>query len=108
MTFEGTYAQMQEFLRRIRDLVRLMTVNEVTYCLPEGTPDLECPTPLAVSSSSASAVAQPGNGQKVVVRISAEVYMQPTGGPSGPSPVTPPAVEETTSETTSGETTGGG
>lgn len=31
MTFEGTYSQMQNFLLRLQNLVRLVTVNGVTY-----------------------------------------------------------------------------
>lgn len=104
MTFEGTYVQMQDFLRRIRNLVRLMSVNEVTYQLASSS----SASAAGVSSSTASAVAQPGNGeQELQVQISAEVYVQPTSGSSGPAPVSPPPVESTTESTTE-ETTGGG
>lgn len=103
MTFEGTYVQMQDFLRRIRNLVRLMSVNEVTYQLASSSSASAVGQP----SSSASAVARPGSGnQKLQVEISAEVYVQPTSGSSGPAPVTPPPV--TTPESTTEETTGGG
>jgi type IV pilus assembly protein PilO len=31
MSFEGTYEELQDFLLRVRNLTRLVTVNEVTY-----------------------------------------------------------------------------
>jgi hypothetical protein len=31
MSFEGTYEQLQDFLLRVRNLARLVTVNEVNY-----------------------------------------------------------------------------
>src|SRR3954465_10996395 len=44
MTFQGRYEQMQDFLLRLRNLARLVTVNEVTYCrFPKPITDASCP-----------------------------------------------------------------
>lgn len=94
MSFEGTYVQMQDFLRRVQNLARLMTVNEVTYDLAEGGEE--------------TTSAQPGAERLIQVEISAEVYVQPTAGPSGPAPLAAPPLPEPspTEETDTGETTG--
>ena len=79
MSFEGTFEELQVFLTRVDDLVRLVTVNEVRYEISEeGTtaaPDIE---------------------QNLLVEIEAEVYYQPAGVPSGTAPVAPDAPETTT------------
>lgn len=92
MSFEGSYVQMQDFLRRSQNLVRLMTVNEVTYELLE-------------AGGEETTSAQPGAERLIQVEISAEVYVQPTAGPSGPAPLAAPPVPSPT-ETTTEETTG--
>ena len=78
MSFEGTFEELQVFLTRVDDLVRLVTVNEVSYEVSEeGTtaaPDIE---------------------QNLLVEIEAEVYYQPSGVPSGTAPVAPDAPETT-------------
>ena len=78
MSFEGTFEELQVFLTRVDDLVRLVTVNEVRYEISEeGTtaaPDIE---------------------QNLLVEIEAEVYYQPAGVPSGTAPVAPDAPENT-------------
>lgn len=80
MSFEGTYEELQAFLTRADDLVRLVAVNEVNYEISEeGTtaaPDIE---------------------QNLLVEIEAEVYYQPAGVPDGTAPVAPEAPETTTS-----------
>lgn len=83
MSFEGTYEELQEFLRLTRNLARLVTVNDITYeAIEEGT------------------TAQPEIEQLLQVEIEAEVYFQPTGVPSGAAPTAPAATETTTQETT--------
>lgn len=79
MSFEGTYEELLEFLRLADDLVRLMTVNNVTYeVAEEGT------------------TAAPDVEQNLMVEIEAEVYYQPTDVPEGTAPVAPAAPETTT------------
>ncbi len=83
MSFEGTYEQMQDFLRRTYDLARLVTVTGVTYqeVAEEGTTLVEIEQPLQVE-------------------IEAEVYFQPEDVPAGPAPAAPAPPETTTGETT--------
>src|SRR5215210_4925411 len=73
MSFEGTYQELQEFLRLTRNLARLMTVNDITYEVFEE-----------------DTTAQPEVEKMLRVRIEAEVYFQPTGVPSGVAPTAPP------------------
>ena len=83
MAFEGTYEELQEFLRLTRSLARLMTVNDITYeVLEEGT------------------TAQPEIEKRLRVKIEAEVYFQPTGVSSGDAPTAPTPPETTTEERT--------
>ena len=79
MTFEGTYEQLQDFVGRILNLVRLVTINEINY---EAAVEGEETTP------------EPGVERLLLVEISAEVYFQPGDVPSGrelvaPVPATP-------------------
>jgi type IV pilus assembly protein PilO len=73
MSFEGTYQELQEFLRLTRNLARLMTVNDITYEVFEE-----------------DTTAQPEIEKMLRVKIEAEVYFQPTGVPSGVAPTAPP------------------
>ena len=83
MSFEGTYQELQEFLRLTRNLARLMTVNDITYeVFEEGT------------------TAQPEIERMLRVKIEAEVYFQPTGVPSGVAPRAPPPPVPATEERT--------
>ena len=92
MTFVGTYEELQDFMLRLLDLSRLVTVNSVTYDKAE-------------EEGEATDV-NAGVERKLQVQIEAEVYFQPTGVPSGPAPVAPAPAEVTTpEETTPGETT---
>jgi type IV pilus assembly protein PilO len=83
MSFEGTYEQLVDFLRRTGDLARLVTVNGVTYeeATQEGTTLQEIE-------------------QVLQVEIEAEVYFQPSVEPSnvpaGTAPAAPAPPEETT------------
>jgi type IV pilus assembly protein PilO len=83
MSFEGTYEELQEFLRLTRNLARLTTVNGITYeALEEDT------------------TTQPEIEQLLQVEIEAEVYFQPTEVSSGAAPTAPTPPEATTQETT--------
>lgn len=83
MSFEGTYEELQEFLRLTSNLARLTTVNDVTYeALEEGT------------------TTQPEIEQPLQVEIEADVYFQPTEVPSGEAPTAPTPPETTPQETT--------
>ena len=86
MSFEGTYEELLAFLTGIDDLVRLTTINDVTYeVAEEGT------------------TAAPEIEQNLSVQVDAEIYFQPTGVPDGTEPVAPAAPETTTSpEATAG------
>ena len=79
MSFEGTYEELQVFLTRVDDLVRLVTVNDLNFEITEeGTtaaPDIE---------------------QNLLVEVEAEVYYQSSGVPDGTAPVAPDAPETTT------------
>ena len=81
MSFEGTYEELQEFLRLTRNLARLTTVNGVSYQEAE---DLEEGT-----------TTQPEIEQMLLVEIEAEVYFQPTEVQSGASPTAPTPPETT-------------
>lgn len=85
MSFEGTYEQLVDFLRRTGQLARLVTINGVTYeeATQEGTTLQEIE-------------------QVLQVEVEAEVYFQPSVEPSDvPSGAAPaaPAPPETTTET---------
>ena len=85
MSFEGTYEQLVDFLRRTGQLARLVTANGVTYqeAPQEGTTLQEIE-------------------QVLQVEVEAEVYFQPlvepSDVPSGAAPAAP-APPETTTET---------
>ncbi len=65
MSFEGTYEELQDFLLRVRNLARLVTVNEVTY-------------------EEARQGETTGMGRRgedlLTVEILAETYVQPAAG----------------------------
>jgi len=83
MSFEGTYQELQEFLRLTRNLARLVTVNDITY-------------EVVVEDTTA----QPEIDKMLRVKIEAEVYFQPTGVPSGVAPTAPPPPVPATEERT--------
>ena len=83
MSFEGTYAQMEDWLRRVRDLARLVTINEVTY--------------EPVQQGGGTTTSEPGIERLLKVNVTAEVYTQSPGGSSvgstGPvAPAPPPTL----------------
>jgi type IV pilus assembly protein PilO len=104
MSFEGTYEELQDFLFRTRNLARLVTVNEVSYCEipPEGERIAEgCPIPEVEFPEGAEAtVLEDVEGPLLQVGIEAEVYFQPESVPEGPAPVAPATREQTTPEGT--------
>ncbi|MEW6638809.1 MAG: type 4a pilus biogenesis protein PilO [Actinomycetota bacterium] len=91
MAFEGTYEEMQDFMTRLQNLVRLVTVNEVSYEEVEPTE---------------GTTAAPEIERLLQVEIQAEVYYQPETQP-GPAPVSPGDLESP-QETTTGEATDAG
>jgi type IV pilus assembly protein PilO len=102
MSFEGTYEELQDFLFRVRNLARLVTVNQMSYCQidPQGERVAEgCPPP-DVESPPESTVLDDVEGPVLQVGIEAEVYFQPQDVPEGAAPVAPAAPERTTEEET--------
>jgi len=67
MSFEGTYEQLQDFLLRVRNLARLVTVNEVNY------------EPVEERGGGETTVSR-GVENLLTVEIVAEVYVQPAAG----------------------------
>jgi type IV pilus assembly protein PilO len=86
MTFKGTYDQMQDFLLRTRNLARLMTVTNVSYCrVPTLDPEHACPIEADEAAGEETTALNPSVEALLVVEIKAEVYFQPTGVTSGES-----------------------
>jgi type IV pilus assembly protein PilO len=113
MQFNGTYDQLQDFLLRTRNLARLVTVTDVSYCRADqrGAPDpfdedhscpIEPPNPVEETTTLAPSVEVP-----LLVELQADVYFQPEGVPSG-TETTAPTPQETTTPTPPAEGTGGG
>jgi type IV pilus assembly protein PilO len=67
MSFEGTYEQLQDFLLRLRNLARIVTVNEVNY------------EPVEQQGGGETTVSR-GVENLLTVEIVAEVYVQPAAG----------------------------
>jgi len=79
MSFEGTYEQLQDFLLRVRNLARLVTINEVNYELVEERGGAETTVSRNVEDL-------------LTVELVAEVYIQPVaGGDTVGNPEPPPA-----------------
>jgi type IV pilus assembly protein PilO len=97
MSFEGTYEQMQDFQRRLDDLVRLVTVRSVTFCRtqPLRAGGTTCP---AEETATGETTTLAEIEQVLQVEIEAEVYFQPSHVPAGTAP-TAPALPETTTQT---------
>ncbi len=92
MSFEGTYAQMEDWLRRVRNLARLVTVNEVTY--------------EPAQQGGGTTTTEPGIERLLKVDVKAEVYDQVSGGSTSPASVAPSPPP--TPGSTSGSIPGGG
>jgi len=113
MTFLGRYEQMQDFLLRVRNLARLVTVNEVTYCRsPEPISDASCPAQIEQGGGETTREGTTREGTTregttretntranndveslLVVQVVAEVYVQPAaaGGEATAAAPPPPA-----------------
>ena len=89
MTFEGTYEQLQDFMVRLQNLVRLVAVSDVTYEEAE--------------QEGEGTTVDPGIERLLQVEIVANIYFQPSGVPSGQAPVAPAPGAVTTPQ---GGTTG--
>ena len=100
MTFVGRYEQMQDFLLRLRNLARLVTVNEVTYCRsPEPISDANCPTPIKQgggettgegTTREANTRANNDMESLLEVQVVAEVYVQPAADGGETTAAAPP------------------
>lgn len=95
MSFEGTYEELQNFLFRTRNLARLVTVNQISYCRidPLGT-EAECPIETATEGGETTVLEDVET--QLQVQIEAEVYFQPSEVPEGAAPAAPAAPEGTT------------
>jgi type IV pilus assembly protein PilO len=103
MRFEGTYEQLQDFLSKTSDLVRLVTVKDVTYCrIPPLDQQHSCPIEVAGTAGGEGTVVE-GVEAHLQVEIKAEVYFQPSPGSSEVPAGTPPVALETTQEITGAE-----
>ena len=90
MSFEGTYEELQNFLFRTRNLARLVTVNQISYCRidPLGT-EAECPIETATEGGETTVLEDVET--QLQVEIEAEVYFQPSEVPEGAAPAAPAA-----------------
>ena len=97
MTFLGDYERMQDFLARVRNMSRLVTVNNVTFCRfpeplsPDASCDVEIEQPEEGTGAETTQYDQPDS--QLEVEIQAEIYVQPSGG-AAPEPVSPEATPE--------------
>ena len=106
MQFRATYDQMQDFLLRTRNLARLVTVTDVSYCrVPQLDSEHSCPVQPPEPVEEATTL-NPSVEARLVVEIQANVYYQPTDATSGEVP--PTVVPETTTPEQPQETTSGG
>ena len=107
MQFTATYDEMQDFLLRTRNLARLVTVTDVSYCRdPPLDSEHSCPVEEPSESVDEATTLNPSVEARLVVEIQANVYYQPTDATSGEVP--PTVVPETTSPDQTQETTSGG
>jgi type IV pilus assembly protein PilO len=105
MQFNGTYDEMQNFLLRTRNLARLVTVTDVSFCREPEPIDEEHSCPVTPPEQpQESTTADTSVEAPLLVEIQADVYFQPEGVPSG-AETTAPTPQETT---TPAEGTAGG
>jgi type IV pilus assembly protein PilO len=108
MQFNGTYDQMQDFLLRTRNLARLVTVTDVSYCrVPVIDDEHSCPVEPPDPVEEETTTLNPGVESPLLVELQADVYFQPEGLPSG-AETTAPTPQETTTPSPPAEETGGG
>jgi type IV pilus assembly protein PilO len=77
MSFEGTYEQLQDFLLRVRNLARLVTINEVNY------------EPVEKRGGGETTVSRDVE-DLLTVELVAEVYVQPAAGGGTTGSASPP------------------
>ena len=109
MQFDGTYDQMQDFLLRTRNLTRLVTVTDLTYCRnPTIGEEASCEVEGEASgTTNETTTLNPAVEARLDVEVQADVYFQPEGVPSG-AETTAPTPQETTTPSPPAEGTGGG
>jgi type IV pilus assembly protein PilO len=109
MTFDGTYDQMQDFLLRTRNLTRLVTVTDLSYCRnPTIGEEASCEIEGEASGATdETTTLNPAVEARLSVEVQADVYFQPEGVPSG-AETTAPSPQETTTPSPPAEETGGG
>jgi type IV pilus assembly protein PilO len=103
MSFEGGYDELQDFLTRLKNLSRLVTVNEITYEEAEPVEGGGTNGGGTDGTEGETADDQGAETDLLTVEIVAETYVQPVGAPAD---VTAPP--ETPSTQPGGSTTGGG
>jgi Tfp pilus assembly protein PilO len=96
MTFLGRYEQMQDFLLRVRNLARLVTVNEVTYGRsPETISGASCPAQIQQEGGETTGEGTTRTNEEVEslleVQVVAEIYVQPAAGEGTTTAAPPPA-----------------
>ena len=107
MQFNGTYDEMQNFLFRMRNLARLVTVTDLSYCRvelfdEEHSCPVQPPEPVEETTTLDTGVEAP-----LLVELQAEIYFQPKGVPSGAETTAPTPSETTAPEEPTQEGTGG-
>ena len=109
MQFDGTYDQMQDFLLRTRNLTRLVTVTDLSYCRnPTIGEQASCEVEGEASgTTNETTTLTPAVEARLDVEVQADVYFQPEGVPSG-AETTAPTPQETTTPSPPAEGTGGG
>jgi type IV pilus assembly protein PilO len=109
MQFDGTYDQMQDFLLRVRNLTRLVTVTDLGYCRnPTIGEEASCEIEGEASGTTdETTTLNPAVEARLSVEVQADVYFQPEGVPSG-AETTAPSPQETTTPSPPAEETGGG
>jgi type IV pilus assembly protein PilO len=108
MQFNGTYDEMQDFLLRTRNLTRLVTVTDVSYCrVPVIDDEHSCPVEPPDPVEEETTTLAPGVESPLLVELQADIYFQPEGVPSG-AETTAPTPQETTTPSPTAEETGGG
>jgi type IV pilus assembly protein PilO len=109
MLFNGTYDQMQDFLLRTRNLTRLVTVTNLSYCrIPTIGEEASCEVEGETSGTTdETTTLNPAVEARLSVEVQADVYFQPEGVPSG-AETTAPTAQETTTPSPPAEATGGG
>ena len=107
MQFNGTYDEMQDFLLRTRNLARLVTVTDVSYCRDPVIDEEHSCAVTPPEQPEQSTTADISVEAPLLVEIQADVYLQPKGVPSGAETTAPTPPESTTPTEPAQESTGG-